>query len=293
MRVMSAPVIVGVDGSAESLAAAAWAAREAERRGAGLRLVHAWEGSPPAGGEGSADAVQRRLARRALRQAKEYLRERGPGARLQDELAEGPAVAALLRVAGQADLLVLGSRGLSGFTGFLVGSVSLGVVARSTRPVVLVRDGERPEDEHMPASAGSVSTRTRFRDVVLGVDADDPAEAAFEFAFEEARLRHARLRVVHACPTRAAVDGPWDAADREGLLTDVLRPWREKHPDVEVAETVVPGRPQPALIRAARPASLLVVGHRIAERPLGPYTAPVTHAVIHHVGRPVAVVPHH
>ncbi|MFJ9909581.1 universal stress protein [Streptomyces sp. NPDC101152] len=203
---MSAPVIVGVDGSAESLAAAAWAAREAERRGRGLRLVHAREGSPPAGDEGSASAVQRRLARMALRQAEEHLRETGPGTRLQDEPAEGPAVAALLRAAVQADLLALGSRGLSGFTGFLAGSVSLGVVARSTRPVVLVRAGERPEDEHMPASEAGISTRTRFRDVVLGVDVDDPAEAAIDFAFEEARLRHARLRVVHTRPMRAAVD---------------------------------------------------------------------------------------
>ncbi|MEU1273732.1 universal stress protein [Streptomyces sp. NPDC005799] len=290
---MPVPVIVGVDGSAESLAAASWAAREAERRGRGLRLLHAWEWSPPTGRERPDGAVQRHLARRALRQAEEYVRETSPGTRLTDEQVEGPAVAALLRAAGQADLLVLGSRGLSGFTGFLVGSVALGVVARATRPVVLVRAGERAEDEHMPASDGSLSTRTRCRDVVLGVDADDPAEAAIAFAFEQARLRRARLRAVHAGPARAAVDGPWDAVDREGLLTDVLRPWREKYPGVEVAETVLPGRAQPVLIRAARPASLLVVGHRVAQRPLGPVTGPVTHAVIHHVGCPVAVVPHY
>lgn len=290
---MSAPVIVGVDGSAESLAAAAWAAREAERRGRGLRLLHAREGNPPAGQDSSAGAVQRHLARRALRQAEDHVRETSPGTRIQDEQVQGPAVAALLRAAGRADLLVLGSRGLSGVTGFLVGSVALGVVARTTRPVVLVRAGERAEDEHMPATDGRASTRTRHRDVVLGVDADDPSEAAIGFAFEEARLRPARLRVVHACPARAAADGPWDAVDREGLLTDVLRPWREKYTDVEVAETVVPGRAQPVLIRAARPASLLVVGHRVAERPLGPYAGPVTHAVIHHVTCPVAVVPHY
>ncbi|MFJ9012123.1 universal stress protein [Streptomyces canus] len=291
---MLTPVIAGVDGSAESLAAAEWAAREAERRGCGLRLVHAWERGPRPVRGASAGAVHRHLARRVLRQVEDRVRAVHPGTRLDDEQTEGPAGAVLLHAAEQADLLVLGCRGLSGFTGFLVGSVALDVVARATRPVVLVRAGEEAADEHLPAADGSPSTRTGYRDVVLGVDTADPCDEVIGFAFEEARLRRARLRAVHARQTGAALGRALEETDADALrsLTDVVGTWREKYPDVEVLTTVATGRAQSVLVRAASGASLLVVGHRLTERPVGPLTGPVTHAVVHHVDCPVAVVPH-
>jgi nucleotide-binding universal stress UspA family protein len=296
------PVIAGVDGSAESLAAAEWAAREAERRDRPLRLVHAWNWHPRQGDGVPANAAERYLAGRALRQAEDRVRGAVPAVRLYDAQVEGPASAALLKEAEQGDLLVLGSRGLSGFTGLLVGSVALGVVAKATRPVVLVRAGEEAEDEHFPESDGSPSTRTGYRDVAVGLDLGDPCDQVIEFAFEAARLRHARLRVVHAWQPPSALSlGPGDIAladdpqqgrEWEGFLDAVLKVWRDKYPDVEVVGAVAEGKATPALIRAASSASLLVVGHRLAERPVGPRTGPVTHAVIHHVGCPVAVVPH-
>jgi len=299
---MLAPVIAGVDGSAESLAAAEWAAREAERRDRPLRLVHARNWHPSQADGESANAVQRHLARQVLRRAEERVRSTCPGVRLYDEQVEGPATAALLHAAERADLLVLGSRGLSGFTGFLVGSVALGVVARSTHPVVLVRAGEEAEDEHLPTDDGSTSTRTGYRDVVLGLDLGDPCDEVIEFGFEAARLRRARLRVVHAwqAPSPLSlgpgevglVDDPGQAQEWQGFLSAVLQLWRDKYPDVEVVESVSDGKASTALIRAASGASLLVVGHRLAGRPVGPHTGPVTHAAIHHVGCPVAVVPH-
>jgi nucleotide-binding universal stress UspA family protein len=298
---MLRPVIVGVDGSAESLAAAEWAAREAVRRERPLRLVHAWNWHPRQDGE-PATAAQRHLARRALRQAEDRIRRTCPGVPLDDAQVEGPATAALLAAAGEADVLVLGSRGLSGFTGFLVGSVALGVVARAERPVVLVRAGEEAADEHVPAEDGSASARTPYRDVVLGLDLGDPCDEVIEFAFEAARTRGARLKVVHAWQPPSPislgpgdiglVDEPRQAEEWLGFMTAVLQVWREKYSGVEVTETVTEGRAQSVLVRAASGASLLVVGRRITERPAGPRTGPVAHAAIHHVGCPVAVVPH-
>ncbi|MEV6020205.1 MULTISPECIES: universal stress protein [unclassified Streptomyces] len=298
---MLSPVVAGIDGSAESLAAAVWAAREAERRGRPLHLVHARNWHPGRQDREATDAA-RQLARMVLRRADERVRAERPAVLVTDEQTEGPATEALLKAADKADLLVLGSRGLSGFTGLLAGSVALGVVARATRPVVLVRKDEGAADEQASAGDRSPSADTGHPEVVLGVDLDEACDAVIEFAFGAARLRHARLRAVHAWHSAGPIGlGPGDVALAEepwlleewlGFLKAVLQTWREKYPDVEVLETVVDEKPSTALVRAATGASLLVVGHRLVEGPLGPRTGPVTHTAIHHVGCPVAVVPH-
>ncbi|MBN0042729.1 universal stress protein [Streptomyces actuosus] len=299
---MVQPVVAGIDGSAESLTAAQWAAREAVRRDRPLHLLHVWNWHPGQRDGEPGDAVQRHLARRCLREAEDAVRAACPDVRLSDEQVPGPATEALAKAAEQAELLVLGSRGLSGFTGFLVGSVALGVVARALGPVVLVRAGEEAADEHLPAGDGSLSVHTGYRDVVLGIDLSRPCDEVVEFAFEAARQRGAALRAVHAWRAPgplslgqgdiALVDEPDRAEEWLGFLSAVLSPWRDKYPDVPVTETVVKDRPGTALVRAATGASLLVVGRRVPDRPVGPRTGPVTHAAIHHVGCPVAVVPH-
>ncbi|MFI6620200.1 universal stress protein [Streptomyces sp. NPDC050528] len=298
---MLPPVIAGVDGSAESLAAADWAAREAARRDRPLRLTHVWNWHPRQDDGEPVTAAQRQQARCVLRQAKERVRTVAPNVRPYDEQVEGPATVALIKAAGESELLVLGSRGLSGVTGFLVGSVAQGVLARATRPVVLVRAGEEAADEHLPTPGGRPSILTGYRDVVLGVDLGDPCDAVIEFAFEAAWLRGARLRVVHAWQSPPLGLGPGEiglvsgaqrAEEWLGFLSAVLRIWRDKYPGVEVTETVSEGRAQSALLRAASGAGLLVVGRHLTDRPTGPRIGPVTHAAIHHVGCPVAVVPH-
>lgn len=301
---MPAPVIAGVDGSTQSLAAAEWAAREAVRRKRPLRLVHVWSWHPRQDGE-PATAAQRHVARRALRQAEERIGRTCPKARFEEAQVEGPATAALLRAAEQADVLVLGSRGLSGFTGFLVGSVALGVVARAVRPVVLVRAAE--EIGESGATAGTTarpvtSLHTAGRDVVLGLDLGDPCDEVIEFAFEAAWSRGVRLRAVHTWQSPAPfalgpgeiglIEGPYRADEWREFMTAVLQTWHEKYPGVEVVETLTQGRAASPLIRAASGADLLVVGRRVPSGPALARTGPVAHAVIHHAGCPVAVVPH-
>ncbi|MFG2788162.1 universal stress protein [Streptomyces sp. NPDC048419] len=168
-------VIADVDGSAESLAAAQGEVREAERRDRPLQLFHAWNWHPrQEHGEG-ATAAQRHLARRSRRAAEDRVRRTCPEVRLAaDVQVEGPATAALLKAGEETDLLVPGSRGPSGLTGFLVGSVAPGVVARPAGPVVLVRAGEEAADEHLPDGGESGSKRTGYRDVVRGIDVENP-----------------------------------------------------------------------------------------------------------------------
>ncbi|MGP4050178.1 universal stress protein [Streptomyces sp. 2A115] len=295
---MLRPVVVGLDGSLESLAAADWAAREALRRSLPLRLVHAWEGLPPEESELPELEAPRSWARRILRGAMDRLNERYPQVNLSAEQLARPAADALVAEGAEADLLVLGSRAFSGFGGFMAGSVASATVARVTRPAVLVRADQTLEDEHIPDTEGRPSPRTPYRDVVVGVDTAHPCEEVLAFAFESAALRSAPLRVVHTWRlpyTPGAVEAKAGAAAQqtaERALATVLLPWREKHPTVEVREQVESGRAAQQLLHSAQDAGLLVVGRRIRPARLGTHTGPVAHAVMHHVRCPVAVVPH-
>ncbi|MET8473497.1 universal stress protein [Streptomyces sp. NPDC006422] len=276
---------VGTDASRESVHAADWAAREALRRGLPLRLVQASGTERPAPrvpdvdlpGRGVLDVVALRLS--YAHPALEIIARRR---------ADQP-VTALLEAAEESESLVLGSRGFTGYSGFLVGSVALAVTARSTRPVVLVRAGGLPEDERQGAD---------FRPVLLGLDVTAPADELLSYAFEAAALRGAPLHVLHAWslpPLRGIQPGgarPGDAARQEdglrGALTEAVRAWRSKYPEVPVEERLVYGQPGHHLLKAATGASLTVVGRRTGV----PHLGATAHSVVHHVTSPVAIVPH-
>ncbi|MFE9774571.1 universal stress protein [Streptomyces sp. NPDC005931] len=300
---MSRTITIGLDGSAESRAAAEWAAREAKLRGVPLRLLHVWEPVP----EPMAEApllgaeTQQHWSERVPREAAEGLRLRHPGVDVIKDQRPGRAAEVLVKAAEESELLVLGSRGMSGFGGFLVGSVGLAVIAHLERPVVLVRAGEQAADEHEPDPAGIPSAATRYRPVLLGLDADKPDDAVIEFGFAEAALRGTGLRVVHGwnLPPYYAYGLPADpelyeevAGRQAAVLAKAIAPWRERYPDVEVQEESFGGSPSIRLIEASREASLVVVGRRIRRNPLGAHIGPITHAVLHHAAAPVAVVAH-
>ncbi|GAA2403405.1 universal stress protein [Streptomyces glaucosporus] len=299
---MARTVTVGVDGSGESLAAADWAAREAVRRGVPLRLVHVREPDPFTVPESFADAETREhWARRIPREAADDLARLYPELEITTEQLTGHAAAVLTDTAQEAELLVIGTRGLGVVAGFLVGSVALTTVARVPCPVVLVRAGTT--DEHArKEGTGDAADYGPYRDVVLGAELYRPTDELFAFAFEAAARRGAVLRVVHswnpplvygidpvAVDPRMATDL---AQESSRALQDALRPWRGKYPDVEVRAEAVVGRPARHLLEAAKDASLVVVGRRNRRSPLGFHIGPVAHTVMHHSPAPVAVVPH-
>lgn len=301
---MDRHVVAGIDLSPESRAAAHWASREALRRGATLRLVHAWQLHPRPAANVPMDMTERSWARQILSEASDSVRAAHPGLQIVEQQVKDSPATALLAAAKDAELVVLGSRGLTGATGFLLGSVSAKVIARSPRPVVLVREGESAVGEHFSPLAGvspDEIPQTPYRDVVLGLDTGQPCDELIEFAFETARRCGAALRVIHTFtvpPGYAIADrvspppGPELLAEREHAVVATLRPWCEKFPEVTVTETVVEGRAATELPRAASGAALVVVGRRIRDSRLGVHTGPVAHAVLHHAGCPVAVVPH-
>ncbi|MGW0566032.1 universal stress protein [Streptomyces tauricus] len=298
-------VTAGVDGSVESLATAHWAAREAVRRGAPLRLVHAWKWHPRPPASVPMGSSEHEWAQQTLNHVVDSVRAAHPDLRIDARLMSDSPVKALLASTDETEMLVLGSRGLGALAGFVVGSVSQRVVARSVHPVVLVRAGKAAADEYptTPGEEGSSpeTDENPYRDVVLGLDIRHPCDELIEFAFEAARQHGAALRVVHAfsVPSADGADlhavtgaGAEVLAAQERAVVATLRPWCAKYPEVAVTETVSEGRPAGALVHASSEACLVVVGRRIRESHLGTHIGPVAHAVLHHVGCPVAVVPH-
>ncbi|MEU3571841.1 universal stress protein [Kitasatospora sp. NPDC036755] len=282
---MTSTVLAGVDGSPQSTAAAHWAAAEAVRRGATLRLAHAWPWLTDGVSSFAESDDLPEAVRRTLAEAAEDVRALHPDLTVETDAVLDAPVDGLVAAAAEADLLVLGSRGRGGFTGLLLGSVSMSAAGRSTVPLVVVREeGEGGRGE-----------------VVVGVDAHNPEAEVLDFAFREAALRGARVRAVHgwdlppvfgyaggAVP--AAELGQLEALEAE-LLSLALAGPRERHPDVEVVEDVQLGAAR-ALVEASAGAALVVVGRGRRPIEFGPRLGRVAHAVLHHAEAPVAVVPH-
>ncbi|MET8765631.1 universal stress protein [Streptomyces sp. NPDC004658] len=300
---MSRTVTVGLDDSPESRGAAEWAAREALLRGLPLKIVHVQEPTPRYVARTPLLDLDsyRHWAEQLARESADGIRLRHPGIEVTTEQLTGTVADVLCEAAGYAELLVLGSRGLGGLGGFVVGSVSLGVVARAERPVVLVRAGEQAADEHRMDPAGVPSAAAPFRPVVLGLDVGEPDDTLLEFALDAAARRKAALRAVQAWPEPpTSFHGfPTDAAFHDSLargqaslLGKVLRPWREKFPEVDVIEASRCGSAAQVLVNDSRDASLVVVGRRIRTGPFGARIGHVTHSALHHIAAPVAVVAH-
>ncbi|MET3983083.1 universal stress protein [Streptomyces sp. PvR034] len=302
---MSRTVIVGLDGSPASLAAAEWGAREARLRGLPLTLLHALEDWVPSYGytlpPGVADAPEDE-GEPLTHEVAGQLAERHPGLEITAKQGDGPPLTVLAGAAQEAEVLVLGSRGLGSLTGFLVGSVSQAVLAHAERPVVVVRPGSWTEGDRLSPPDGSGARSEARGPVVLGMDLSRPCDALIDYAFGAAAARRAPLRVVHgwSMPPAYGFDPALLAPEvRDGMaagtataLGDALRPWRGKYPEVQVEEECSVGQAAVHLVESSVGASLVVVGRRIRRSAIGTHLGPVAHAVLHHCAAPVAVIPH-
>jgi nucleotide-binding universal stress UspA family protein len=135
-------IVVGIDGSDAARHALAWAVEEARLRKASLEVVHAWH-MPWVGGYPYTTATfdpteLENRARRTLEAAIDGVDTSELAHPIQRVLSTSGAASAVLEAAKGADLLVVGSRGLGGFSGLLLGSVSHHVAHHATCPVVIV-----------------------------------------------------------------------------------------------------------------------------------------------------------
>ncbi|MGW3468601.1 universal stress protein [Saccharopolyspora sp. NPDC000995] len=264
------PVVVGVDGSARSMAAATWAAREADLRGAKqVRVVmvtgdplwddEAWETTGP-------------LADR--------LSGSHPELEVSPEVVHGEPADVLMHLSGEAQLVVVGSRGRSPLTATLLGSVSAKVAAHGRCPVVVVRDH--------PDSGP----------VVVGLDNSPYSSTALRYAFDAADRYGSELVAMQVwedveyapvVPRLGYELIDLQAEARLGLA-EQLAGWAESYPNVPVRPVTQRGHPVAELAAAGENARLLIVGHRGRGGFTGLLLGSVAAGLIRHAVCPVAVV---
>ncbi|NBE84019.1 universal stress protein [Micromonospora rubida] len=284
----SAPVVVGVDGSAIALDAVRTAAREAAGRRRPLRIVHAFiwplmrvtvEPAPGA----PAGAGLRNQAERYVAEAVTEAGRIAPAVEVTGAVVDGSPAPVLLAESRDASLLVLGSRGLGGFAGLLIGSATVQLSARAACPVLVVRGGSRADGP-----------------VVVGVDGSESSADAVEFAFDEAARRGVPLVAVRAWLYPAPL-GPGDilplvydlealAAEEERVLAESVAGFAARYPDVPVRQRLMRGSPAGVLVEESKTAQLVVVGARGRGALAGLLLGSVSHAVLHHAHAPVAIL---
>jgi nucleotide-binding universal stress UspA family protein len=141
-------IVVGVDGSAGSAVAFEWALRQAELTHADLTAVLAYSYELwwiDGGTDYEPQQIERKAveARRRLDDMLAELIPEGTSVTVHPIVVEGHVPTALLEIAREADLLVLGSRGRGELAGLLLGSVSQRCAERASCPVVVVPDATR------------------------------------------------------------------------------------------------------------------------------------------------------
>ena len=285
------PVLVGVDGSDESDAALDWATGEAVARRCSLRVVHAfiWPllthvplGPSPYGPpEGGLRAAAERIVDEAVRRAAAG----SPGLAVDGALVTGSAGTVMLSESEHAQLVVVGSRGLGGFAGLLLGSVSGHLAAHAPCPVVVLR----PAHALRRGGGGTPAT------CIVGVDDPDASEHVLEFAFAEAFRLGVGLTAVHCIEPLPALYGvPVDvaatAAAMQRHLSDAVAAWELKYPTVRAETQVVSGSPGRVLSEMSRRALLLVVGSHGTGGFRGMLLGSVSRQALHHAAAPVAIV---
>lgn len=289
-------IVVGLDGSPESLTAARWAAHEATLRDLSLHLVHAFT-IPAVGmiGYTVPTALTDGLyatGEQIIADATTELRSAQPSLEITGRLVQADPRPVLVEASTDAALTVVGTRGGGRIPEVILGSVALHVAAHGRSPVAVIPVG---------ADAAQTSIDGPVR---LGVDGSRTSEAAVEFAFDEADRRRARLQAVIV----------WDDADLRGLvaagtpldlveddkehalLAEQLAGWRDKYPDVVVETVVRRGRAAQALLRpdADGPApQMIVVGSRGRGGFTGLLLGSTSHSLIGHSHWPVLVVRPH
>jgi nucleotide-binding universal stress UspA family protein len=287
-------VVVGFDGSATAHQALDWGAAAAEAYGVPLTLLRA---RPDAEGEVVLlpidDTGEARIAEDAdvpdseaalIDPALASVSASHPEVEVRAVLHPEAPVTALLEASETADVLVIGSRGIEGFRGLLLGSTTMSVAPHAHCPVVVVY----PPDE----DTARAQREARHPDqVVVGHDGSEFADHALDFALAHASRTGLGLVVVVVHKSRHATTPEPAAEDStDPVVVHVRTRIAEAGTQVPVTVLVGSGRPAGVLVEEADGAPLAVVGARGRGGFAGLVMGSVGLQLLIHAECPVAVV---
>lgn len=288
---MTMKIIVGVDGSEPSFEALRWAAHEARRCKAQIKIVSCYS-VPAFGGLDGAiypssvdvDTLKDEGAA-IVRQAIGIVEAIDPLLVVEGVTQMSAAVVGVTAAAAPGDEIVVGATGHAGVLEGLVGSVTTGVAHRAHVPVIVVPS----KFSSKPAEA--------TRSIVVGVDGSSESLAALDWAYDAAQIGKAELNIVHAwvCPYTVSesreVRKPMEFAAAKVLQSSLESLGsRLTNRAVVIHSTLCEKSPAEALLFEARDADLLVVGSRGRGGFRSLVLGSVSRTVLHHAVGPVAVI---
>ena len=287
-------VVAGIDGSASDVPVVDWAADEAHRLSAPLRLVNAIQpgaqmtsyevfasGAPGLTNQFEGDAHL------LLDAACARARTRHPALDIAFNVPWGPAAAALVSLSDGALCVVVGGPAKGRLERILLGSVALPVIAHAHCPVVVVPAG---------------TAATTLQRIVVGVDGSDASGRAVEFALTTAGTCGAEVTCLLAWNIEVddgvVVTEPssarWSAVEQRytKLGHRTLDSVAARHPDVKVNIAVHHGTPAKVIVEAAASldSDLVVVGSRGLGGFRGLLLGSVSRRVLEQAGRIVVIV---
>lgn len=280
-------VVVGVDGSAPSCHALAWAVNAAARHDGPVIAVATYEaplGPIVAGASGAVADVRLALRRRAEHAVAGLPGAPEPGEDVAVRVEPGVPSHVLVDYSRTADRVVVGRSGVTGVERAVMGSTSRATAAMSHGRVAVVPPTAR--------------TGTPER-VVVGVgNFDEDPTPALDLAFDEGRAAGRPVRLVHAIDPHAAAPAGTARSGYAGLWRDIaedelgalLERWSDKYPEVERTVSVRPGRVSAVLLDEVTEGDLLVVGGRRHPAPAGRLLRSVPDTLVRLAPCPVVVV---
>jgi nucleotide-binding universal stress UspA family protein len=286
-------ILVGVDGSAQSDSAVAWAAHEAVLRRVPITLLHVVApvvvGWPVGQLYAEMPQWQKDNAQHVIEQARKAAATtlsgspevQAPELRTQADYSE--VVPTLIEASKEASMIVVGSQGMGGLGRLLLGSVSTALLHHAHCPVAVVHSDEG-------------ATPRSDAPVLVGIDGSPASDPATALAFDEASRRRVDLVVLHAWSDVGVfpvLGMDWHDREREGeeILAERLAGWQEQYPDVHVRRTLVCDTPTRWLLQECERAQLVVLGSRGRGGFPGLLLGSVSSAVAHAAKIPVIVTP--